>query len=86
MPKETRRFPEGGKKLINELSSKRIVSNPNKSKLTFHYSGNMANQAPHMNWKYTESNDPKYKIYPVEKSFLKLYLNKDGQCDIFSMI
>ena len=84
MPTETQRTPDGGKKLIYELHSKGMVSNPNKSKLTFNYSGDMANQAPHLNWKYstinTKTNDPKYKIYPVDKSFLELFLNKDGKC------
>jgi len=52
MPTETQRTPDGGKKLIYELHSKGMVTNPNKSKLTFNYSGDMANQEPHLNWKY----------------------------------
>lgn len=84
MPTETQRTPDGGKKLIYELHSKGMVSNPNKSKLTFNYLGDMANQEPHLNWKYstinTETNDPKYKIYNVDKSFLELILNNDGKC------
>ena len=84
MPTETQRTPDGGKKLIYELHSKGMVSNPNKSKLTFNYSGNMANQEPHLNWKYstinTVTNDPKYKIHQIDKSFLEIFLNKDGEC------
>jgi hypothetical protein len=87
MPTETQRTPDGGKKLIYELHSKGMVSNPNKSKLTFNRSGDMANQDPHLNWKYstvnTETNDPKYKIYQIDKSFLELFLNNDGQCVSF---
>jgi hypothetical protein len=44
----------------------------------------MVNQEPHLNWKYstinTETNDTKYKIYQVDKSFLEIFLNKDGKC------
>ncbi len=81
---ETQRTPDGGKRLIYELHSKGMVNNPNKSRLTFNYSGDMAHQEPHLNWKYstinTETNDSKYKIYNVDKSFLELILNKDGKC------
>ena len=87
MPTETKGTPDGGKILTYELRSKGMVSNLNKSKLTFNYSGDMVNQAPHLNWKYstinTETNDPKYKIYQVDKSFLELSINKDGQCVSF---
>lgn len=84
MPTEAHRTPDGGKRLIYELYRKGMESNPNKSRLTFNYSGDMANQQPHLNWKYstinTETNDPEYKIYNVDKSFLELFLNKDGKC------
>jgi hypothetical protein len=87
MPSETLRTSDGGKKMIYELHSKGMATNLNKSKLTFNYSGDMVNQAPHMKWKYstvnTETNDPKYNIYQVDKSFLELLLNKDGECEGF---
>ncbi len=84
MPTETQRTPDGGKKLIYEMHSKGMVSNPNKSKLTFNYSGDMVNQQPHLNWKYssvnTDSNAPEYKIYQVETSLLEVFINNEGQC------
>jgi hypothetical protein len=87
MPNETQQTPDGGKKLIYEQHRQEMASNLNKSKLTFNYSGDMANQNPHLNWKYstinTETNDPKYKIYQVDKSFLWVFLNKDGKCVSF---
>lgn len=84
MPTKTQRTPDGGKELIYERHSKGMVSNPNKSKLTFNYSGDMANQEPHLNWKFssinTDTNAPEYKIYQVETSFLEVFLNNEGQC------
>ena len=78
---------DGGKKLIYEFHNRGMVTTPNKSKLTFNYSGDMADQDPHLNWQYsnvnTKTNDDKYAIYQEDTSVLEVFLNKEGQCTRF---
>jgi len=84
LPVRTIQTPDGGKKLIYELHSKGMFTTPYKSRLTFDYSGDMANQEPHLNWRYsninTETNKDEYTIYQEDTSFLEVFLNNEGHC------
>jgi len=84
MPARTIPTPDGGKKMIYEYQNRGMFTTPNKSRLTFTYSGEMANQEPHLNWKYssvnTETNAPKYTVYQEDTSLLEVFLNNEGQC------
>ena len=85
VPARTSPNPDGGKILIYEYQSKGMFTTPNKSKITFDYSGDMNDLDPHTNLQFssvnTETNDPKYTIYETDVSYLKVFLNKQGNCD-----
>lgn len=84
LPVRTIQTQDGEKKLIYELHSNGMFTTPYKSRLTFNYSGDMANQEPHLNWQYssinTETNKDKYTIYQEDTSFLEVFLNNEGHC------
>ncbi len=83
-PARTVQVPDGGKKLVYEFYSKGAPASLNKSKLTFSYSGDMADQDPHLKWQYsnvnTKTNAPEYTIYDEDTSVLEVFLNDEGQC------
>ena len=83
-PTRTVKVSDGGKKLVYEFYSKGAPASMNKSKLTFNYAGDIANQDPHFNWQYssvnTDANASEYTIYGEEASVLEVFLNNEGQC------
>lgn len=86
-PLKTIKTADGGEKFIYEYYSKGSPTSLNKSKVTIDYSGDMANNEPHLNWQYsnvdTKTNAPEYATYQMAKSVLEVYLNSEGKCEKF---
>jgi len=75
---------DGGKKFIYEMKSKGIFTNPDKSKVTFTYSGDMGHPDQYLNVHYsnvdTRTNEAGYKIYQEDISLLEVFLDDEGNC------
>lgn len=86
-PARTLQTKDGEKKLVYEYHSKGMFTHPNKSKLTFSQSGDMSNQEPRLNWKFssvdTKTNSPEYTVYQDNTSVLEVYINAEGECVSF---
>jgi len=72
---------DGGKVMIYEYYSKGMYLTPNKSAIT--YNTNKDLEGNKQGWTYTSNvntatNDPKYTIYPTNVSYLKVYLDEEG--------
>lgn len=83
MPSRVEHTRDGGKIMIYEFYSKGMFLTPNKSELTFYNYDylNGTSTFPGITLRSgvnTVTNDPKYTIYPTNVSYLKVYLDKQG--------
>jgi hypothetical protein len=74
LPARTAPAPDGGKILIYEYYSKGMYLTPYRYKINYR-EGIVLSGA-----KYSVTNDPKYTIYSTNVSYLKVYLDKQGNC------
>lgn len=82
-PKRTIPDSDGGKILVYEFYTKDMYLTPYKSKVT--YSANKDLLGNRKGLTYTSgvntvTNDPKYTIYQKNVSYLKVFLDKQGNC------
>lgn len=82
-PTRTITGSDGGKILIYEFYTKGMYLTPNKSKVTYKankdFFGNK-NGLTFNSGVNTVTNDPKYTIYQKNVSYLKVFLDKQGNC------
>lgn len=75
--------PDGGRIIIYESYIKGMFTTPYKSKVTYSakrdLTGNREGFVYHSGVNKA-TNDPKYTIYQTDVSYLKIYLNKQGDC------
>ena len=74
---------DGGKVMIYEYYSKGMYSTPYKSKITYNPEINKIGEREGLTFNSgtnTATNDPKFTIYDQNISYLKLYLEKQGNC------
>ncbi|NQU33602.1 MAG: hypothetical protein HQ521_10235 [Bacteroidetes bacterium] len=75
--------PDGGKIMIYEYYSKGMYTTPYKSKVTYNANRNLTGDREGLILRLgenTATNDPKYTIYEKNVSYLKAYLDKQGNC------
>ena len=73
-PTRVEHFRDGGKVMIYESFSKGMYLTPYKSKFSFTDGIILSGE------KYKVTNDPDYTIYQRNVSYLKVYLDKQGNC------
>ena len=81
VPARTVPAPNGGKIMIYEYYSKGMFLTPYKSSVTYNANRNIVGEREGWTYTYnvnTAANDPKYTVYPTEVSYLKVYLDKQG--------
>lgn len=81
MPSRVDHTSDGGIVMIYEYYSKGDYLTPNKSSITYSTRKDVVGKM--QGWTYTtnvntKTNAPKYTIYPTQVSYLKVYLNKQG--------
>ena len=75
--------PDGGKVMIYEYYSKCMYTTPYKSKVTYSSKQDITGNREGLTFNSgtnTATNDPKYTIYEKNVSYLKVYLDKKGNC------
>lgn len=85
-PLRTIPAPEGEKVMIYEFYSKGMFVTPNKSRITYNASRNSIGNPAGLTFKdgvNTVTNDSKYTVYQKDMSYLKVFLNKEGNCTRF---
>ena len=87
MPARVEHAPDGGKVMIYEYYSKGMYLTPyNKPAITYNFNKNLIGETQGLTYTSnvnTVTNDPKYTIYPTNVSYLKVYLDKQGNCGRF---
>jgi hypothetical protein len=81
MPTRVEHARDGGKVMTYEYYSKGMYLTPNKSAITYNITKNFGGDR--QGWTYTSNvntatNDPKFTIYPTNVSYLKVYIDKQG--------
>lgn len=81
MPSRVENTHDGGKVMIYEFLSKGMYLTPNKSAVTYNAKKDI--KGNRQGWTYTTNvntvtNDPKYTIYPINVSYFKVYMDKQG--------
>lgn len=74
---------DGGKVMIYEFYSKGMFLTPYKSKVTYNAARNIVGNREGLTFTSgvnKAANDPQYTIYQKEVSYLKVFLNKQGNC------
>lgn len=82
-PKRTIAAPEGGKIMVYEFYTKDMYLTPNKSKVTYNAGKDMFGNSKGLTYTSgvnTVTNDPRYTIYQKNVSYLKVFLDKQGNC------
>lgn len=85
-PKRTIPASDGGKTMIYEFYTKDTFLTPNKSKVTFNASKDLDGYKKGFTYSSgvnTVTNDPKYTIYQMKVSYLKVFLDRQGNCTGF---
>ena len=75
--------PDGGKIMIYEYYSKGMYTTPYNSKITYNPEMDINGNRKGLTFNSganTATNDPKYTIYEQNVSYLKIYLDKQGNC------
>lgn len=80
-----RKIPDsdGGQVMIYEFYSKGMFLTPYKSRVTYNAARNIAGNRQGLTFTSgvtRVTNDPKYTIYQNDVSYLKVFLNKQGNC------
>lgn len=74
---------DGGKIMIYEFYTKGVFLTPYKSKITYNANKNMQGNRQGFTFNSgvnTVTNDPQYTIYQKNVSYLKVFLDKEGNC------
>lgn len=82
-PKRTIPAPGGGKIMVYEFYTKDMYLTPNKSKVTYHAGKDILGNSKGLTYTSgvnTVTNDPRYTIYQKSVSYLKVFLDKQGNC------
>jgi hypothetical protein len=85
-PKRTITASDGGKIVIYEFYSKDMFLTPYKSKVTYSANKDLLGNRKGLTFTSgvnTVTNDPKYTIYQKNVSYLKVFLDKQGNCTGF---
>lgn len=83
MPARTSATPDGGKKMTYEYFTKGMYTTPYKSRVTYSPKKDVFGNREGLTIRggvNTVTNDPKYTIYEKDVSFLKVFLDKQGNC------
>ena len=83
VPSQTELNPNGGKTLTYEYLSKGMFETPYKSNIT--YNSKVSPDGNRQGWTYTSNvntaaNEAKYTNHKTDVSWLKVFLDKDGNC------
>lgn len=82
-PTRTISASDGGKIMIYEFYSKSMFLTPNKSKVTYKANKDLFGNSQGFTLNSvvnTVTNDPQYTIYQKNVSYLKVFLDKQGNC------
>ena len=82
-PTRTVTSSDGGKIMIYEFYTKGMFLTPNKSKVTYKTNKDTFGNKSGLTFNSgvnTVTNDPKYTIYQKNVSYLKVFLDKQGNC------
>jgi outer membrane lipoprotein-sorting protein len=82
-PTKTITVSDGGKVMIYEFYSKGMFLTPNKTRITYNATKDLSGNRKGLTFNSgvnTVTNDPKYTIYQKSVSYLKVFLDKQGNC------